>query len=263
LFDRVHGMRMLGTLGGPSSHGMALNQEGMAAGFADTADGQWHAFLYQPGAPLKDLGTLGGKISYASGINARGQVVGTASLPSEYRRAFLYDPQRGMVDLGTLGGRSSSASAINDHGVVVGVSETRQRKLHAFLHDGHRMIDLGALIGRGSSFATDINNAGHVVGTALIGDERMSWVWRNNTMTVHRGGKGLHLTHSINDREQVIGAIWDRRYRAATMWSNAAPVVGDSLWKIPFLLILAMTLAGLAVFFRKRYQGIALPSLAA
>ena len=261
LFDRAGGMHVLGTLGGPSSYGMALNQHGHAVGFADIANGDWHAFLYDGSEELKDLGTLGGRISYAADINNRGQVVGTAQLANGYRRAFLYEPGRGMINLGTLGGRISSATAINDNGIVAGASEMKNRRWHAFVHDGKRMIDLGALIGQGDSFATGINNAGHVVGTVLVGQERMSFVWRDNKMTVHRGGVGLNRTNAINDKGMVIGATFDRRYDAAVMRSNAPPVIPQEHTKMFTMIGTVLALAAAAVIYRKRFRGIQFPRM--
>ena len=254
LFDRARGLRELPTLGGPSSYGMTINDAGHAAGFSDTPSGDWHAFVYQGGEHLVDLGTLGGKISYANGMNNTGQVVGTATTSNDYRHAFLYDPAQGMRDLGTLGGRQSSATAINDAGSVVGASETKDRRWHAFVHDGKRMIDLGALIGFGSSFATDINNHGHVVGTVLTPDERLSFVWRDGKMSVHRGGKGLHLTNAINDGELLIGATYDLKMNAATMPSNAIPAVAKSGRKLFIYMGVVMFLAAFAVAYRRLWQ---------
>lgn len=251
LFERARGLRELPTLGGPSSYGMAINRQGHAAGMADTVTGDWHAFVYIGGDALVDLGTLGGKTSYASGMNNVGQVVGTATTPTEFRHAFLYDPVKGMLDLGTLGGRQSSATAVNDAGVVVGASETRDRRWHAFVHDGTRMVDLGALIGFGNSFATDINNNGHVVGTVLLPDERMSFVWRDGKMTVHRGGRGLHLTNAINDGEMMIGATYDRRMNAATMPSNAIAAVAKEPRKLFYLMTLALLVGAACVAWRR------------
>ncbi len=253
VYDRASGMRDLGTLGGPSSYGMAIDSQGNVAGFADTLSGDFHAFHLTRGGEMKDLGTLGGKISYASGMNNVGQVVGTAADPQGFRHAFLYDPVRGMVDLGTLGGRSSAATAINDQGVVVGASETGKRRWHAFVHDGTKMVDLGEKIGFGSSFATDINSAGHVVGTILRGEERLSFVWRNNTMTIHRGGHGLHLTNSITDKEIVVGATYNRRMDAATMTSTSPAVVARGGYEL-LTLIAVIVLAALAgVVANRRY----------
>lgn len=247
LFDKASGMRQLGTLGGESSYGMAINRAGNAVGFADTLAGDFHAFLYVKGEPMIDLGTLGGKISYASGINSHNQVVGTSAMHDGYRHAFLYDEARGMVDLGTLGGLSSSASAINDAGVVVGASQTRDRRWHAFIFENGKMTDLGKIIGKGASFATDINNAGHVVGTILIGDERQSFVWRDGKLTVHRGGKGLHLTNAINDGELVIGATFDRKLDAATMPSKARALVARGGWELTTLFFTMLGAAAVAV----------------
>ncbi|NHZ41717.1 HAF repeat-containing protein [Massilia aquatica] len=255
LFHRDSGMRVIGTLGGPSSYGMALNQDGVAVGFADIPGGDWHAFIDDGAGQLQDLGTLGGNISYASAVNKHRHVAGTAANEHGLRHAFLYTPENGMVDLGTLGGRQSSALAVNDAGVVVGASETADRRWRAFMHDGKRMVDLGALIGNYNSFATDINNAGHVVGTVLVGSERMSFVWRDNKMTLHRGGQGLHLTNSINDRELVIGATYDRSMSAATMASNAAPVVTRGGSELLTLIGAVLTMAGLGVLYRLRSRG--------
>jgi len=256
LYDRAGGMQVLGTLGGDNSHGTALNNAGAAVGFSDLANDEWHAFLYQPGEELKDLGTLGGKVSYANGINNKGQVVGAATLPDAYRHAFLYDPASGMRDLGTLGGRSSAATAINDSGVVVGASETAAHRWHAFVLDGQRMVDLGALIGRGDSYATGINSAGHVVGTVVLGDERMSFVWRDGKMLLHTSGKSLYLTNAINDAEQVIGATYDHGLDAAAMLSSTVPYVDHGGANLASLVALVLATAGASVIYRKRYRGL-------
>jgi len=52
----------LGTLGGEESHGLALNVQGHAAGVADTAAGDRHAFFWD-GGEMVVLGTLGGSAS--------------------------------------------------------------------------------------------------------------------------------------------------------------------------------------------------------
>ncbi|TDK65582.1 DUF3466 family protein [Sapientia aquatica] len=258
LYNRATGMQVLDTLGGTNSHGTALNNDGVAVGFSDTANGEWHAFVQQPGQAMKDLGTLGGKISYANGINNSGQIVGAATDVIEHRHAFIYDAEHGMVDLGTLGGRSSSATAINDKGMIVGASETADHRWHAFLYDGQKMIDLGAKIGRGESFATGINNAGHVVGTLRVGDDQMSFVWRNNKMTLHHSGKGLFITNAINDSEQVIGATYDHGLNAATMPSNMPPFVDQGYSKFIGQILMVIAVAGAGVIYRRRYKGILL-----
>ena len=47
----------LGTLGGTFSVGLAINASGQVTGFADTADGDIHAFLWD-GTTMQDLNAL-------------------------------------------------------------------------------------------------------------------------------------------------------------------------------------------------------------
>src|SRR5438270_209497 len=126
----------LGTLaGGTQSVAHGVNSLGWVVGTADTADGNFHAFL-ATGGPLLDLGTLGGKTSTSAGV---------------------------VQDLLTLGGRNSSATGINAAGQVVGNSDVSGGAIHAFLHTGGGLQDLGTLGGR-NSFAKAINSAGQIVG---------------------------------------------------------------------------------------------------
>src|ERR1700722_16389230 len=66
----------LGTLGGGSSTGYAINASGQVTGVAVTANGALHAFLYTPGSGMTDLGTLGGGESKGYGIKESGKETG-------------------------------------------------------------------------------------------------------------------------------------------------------------------------------------------
>jgi probable HAF family extracellular repeat protein len=87
-------MRDLGTLGGDTSYGYAINNSAEVAGVGYLSDGSSHAFRYDgtPGAGgvMHDLGTLGGTQSGAFAINNRGQVGGYSSLSDGTARAMLY-----------------------------------------------------------------------------------------------------------------------------------------------------------------------------
>src|SRR5262249_33935328 len=126
----------LGSLAGNYSDAADLNQAGQVVGYATTADGFNHAFLWDNGTMI-DLGTLGGTYSYAQGINDLGQVVGYAAVPGDVSsHAFLVTPHEGAWF------QDSDLDGRNDY-----------------------MIDLGSLNGSDSSQAADINNAGQVVGS--------------------------------------------------------------------------------------------------
>lgn len=162
----------LGTLDGPSSFAVRINDLGQVVGRADLASGFSRAFLYEDGV-MKDLGTLpGDTASFASDINDRGQVV-ARSVSASASRAFLW--QDGvMQDLGTLGGNLTEPSGINIRRQVVGRARTATSgtATRAFLWENGVMKDLNELIPAGSGWvllqATAINAAGQIVGNGTL-----------------------------------------------------------------------------------------------
>jgi probable HAF family extracellular repeat protein len=54
-----------------------------------TAEGEWHAFLWENGS-MTDLRTLGGGYSTASAINDGGEIVGESQTASCQCHAFLW-----------------------------------------------------------------------------------------------------------------------------------------------------------------------------
>jgi probable HAF family extracellular repeat protein len=161
----------LGTLGGCSSAGFAVNDAGQVAGYSYTTSGAQHAFLSGPaGGQLKDLGTLGGSSSVGTAVNASGQVAGAADTAGGAIHAFLSGPAGGALkDLGTLGGDFSSGIAVNAAGQVVGASDLTVGGLpQAFLYSGGQMLDLNDLIAPGSGFtlaqANGISDTAYIAG---------------------------------------------------------------------------------------------------
>jgi len=132
----VKPMRDLGTLGGPSSYGMAINMSNHVVGYSMLNNTNTvHAFLYN-GGKLIDLGSLspnvpGSDYSLAYGINNADQVVGYSYVAVgdfQKQAAFVYGADRlqiKMVNLNEVIGPAAkeywlfAATAINDHGQIV------------------------------------------------------------------------------------------------------------------------------------------------
>ena len=206
-------MKDLGTLGGYSSSGAAINNLGQIAGSSDifTDSTETRAFLYEKGV-MKNLGApAGANTSWATAINNKGQIVGTSFMPSlQHHHAFLY--QNGVMrDLGTLlGGAWSFAYGINDIGQIVGMSNNDDPSGYsrAFLYTpGSGMRDLGDLGGTGSTEAYAINNAGQVVGySRTASGKNHAFLYEGGSMhDLGDLGGDYSIAYAINNVGQVAG----------------------------------------------------------
>jgi len=189
------------SLGGTTSRGMAINNQGLVAGFSNLADGTRHAALWKDGI-ITNLGTLGGPGSTVPwpGINNNGVVVGI-SLTNEVDpldedwsceaggfipttsptttnlacRGFWWE--NGMMhELPTLGGTHGFATEVNGKGQIVGWAENQvhdptcvgvqQLQFHAVLWEPKKGTkqELPPLADDSASAATAINEQGQVVG---------------------------------------------------------------------------------------------------
>jgi probable HAF family extracellular repeat protein len=175
----------LGTLGGTSAEGVALNESDVVVGDSTTASGARHAFRWHSGT-MDDLGTLGGTTSGATGVNGSGEVVGFSANGAGRIRAFRIQAGGAMTGLGTLGGAQSFANAVNGSGQIVGWADTPSGAQHAFLFSSGHMTDIGRLVpGAVASQASDITSAGDVVGTATRGNgSTVGFLYRAGAVTL-------------------------------------------------------------------------------
>src|SRR5229473_3054973 len=145
-------MQDLGTLGGPDSTALVINERGQITGMSMTSSAinpntqlpTIDPFLWENGK-LIDLGTLGGAYGYPNMINSRGQIVGESDLAGDQTwHPFLWE--NGVLkDLGTLGGSYGEARWINDAGDAAGWSLFAGDQVgHATLWKEGKVIDLGA-----------------------------------------------------------------------------------------------------------------------
>jgi probable HAF family extracellular repeat protein len=226
-------MTDLGTLGGPDSWAMFVNNRGQIAGASytsdvidpDTMSPQIDAFLWENGK-MMDLGNLGGNNGSlgASGIvnalNNRGQVVGNMELPGgQSIHPFLWDGEK-LSDLGSFGGSFSTATGINDGGEVVGYSYFSGNPVkHAFLWRNGMMTDLDTVPGDPCSFAYNINSKGQIVGgsqNAKCDPFTHAVLWENgepgvdlNTLVSASTGLQLVVAYWINERSEIVGVGHD------------------------------------------------------
>ena len=191
----------LGTLGGPHSVGLSINDAGQITGAADISYDITHPFLYTNGQ-MQDLGTLGeGPNNVGNSINNAGQITGYSS-----GHAFLYSNGQ-ISDSCSLVCGFSYGSLIIDSVQVTGTSSTADGHGHAFLYSNGVMTDLGTLYG--GSYGTGINNAGQVTGYFYTAtDDNHAFLYANGQMTdLGTLGARRSLGESINNAGQVVGYV--------------------------------------------------------
>jgi len=123
----------LGTLGGPTSEALGIDDLGRVVGSARNANFNTRPFLWTSGAGMRDLGSLGGQphdFGEATSINAAGQVVGNSTTATGERRAFLWDAAHGMRDLNRMVDDPGTfllvtATRVSDTGWIVGNGRDR------------------------------------------------------------------------------------------------------------------------------------------
>jgi probable HAF family extracellular repeat protein len=218
---RADKIQDLGTLGGPDSNALVLNDRGQIAGvsfvnFIANPSGfpTIDPFFWENGE-MVDIGTLGGTQGAPNWMNTRGQVVGFSNLAGDQvGHAFLWDKKEGLKDLGTLEvGGFSSAIWINDAGEIVGFS-CGSTGCRAFLWKNEVMTDLGTVAGDACSGANSINSQGQTVGfgSADCNNEDHAFVSENagpavdlNTLVVPGSGLTVNNAVFINDRGEIAG----------------------------------------------------------
>jgi len=163
----------LGSLGGTSGYGLAVNRRGQVAGQSNLAgDVAAHAFLWDEGI-LKDLGTLGGTFSIPAWLNDEGDTVGGATTSGDQLFHATLWRDGVITDLGTLNSDGcSEALAINSVREIVGQSFACDGSAsEAFLWEDGSMVDLNTLIPSNSSlqllFAQNINDRGEIAGIGV------------------------------------------------------------------------------------------------
>ena len=224
----------LGTLGGPGSVAVAINNRGEVAGTAGNVPNLWgaaHAFLWTRKDGMIDLGPTGPRyLSYAGAMNDRGQVVGYANAPSGHYHAFVWSQQIGMLDIGTLGGWMSFARDINNSGMVVGTSYVAHGGMHAFVWKPDGGIrDLGTLPGGLESWGYFVNESGDVAGYSRAGyGAYHAFLWTQSKGMIDLGTLGGYYSEptAMNNSGDIVGYSWTASGEAhGFFWSKRTGMV--------------------------------------
>lgn len=231
---RQDGRRIeLGTFGGRESVMAGVNNSGVAAGSAQTADQSWRAFRYTPSGGMCQLDTLGGRSSNATALNERGDIVGHSDTYDGGFHAFV-DTGITLLDLGTLGGKNSYATAVNANGIVVGAAENAGGWRRAFMYKpGVGMLELPGTGGR-HSVATGINDSGAVVGAMQMPNRRWHAFLYDGQRTVDLGlmidVRASSFATAINNRGDVAGKVQplDQPSPLVFVYSNGRMQVRDN-----------------------------------
>jgi probable HAF family extracellular repeat protein len=199
----------LGSIGGPVSSALDINDSGQVVGWARTMTGVQHAFLFSNGS-MTDIGAGFGPFdNVANGINSSGAVVGTLFGTLGGPVGLLWTgsgPQFLMVAVGRIPPDPTVGLAINDSGDVCGT----------FFQPGALspgpigMVWVNGLAQRGAHEGTpvDINSSGFVVGDMARWTPTGLGLFHTVPVpppasTGYSGGESL----ALNDHGYVVGSI--------------------------------------------------------
>jgi probable HAF family extracellular repeat protein len=230
----------LGTLGGTSSMGVSISNNGWVAGVANLqGDQTHHAALWRRGQKIQDLGTLGGPDSNVDFPNKddRGLIAGYSdtSNPDPWNEDFCYSGtgmiclgflwQKGqMTPLATLGGNNAAALGANNRGQIAGFAENSTQDPDCIppqVLDWEAVIwgpqpgemhELYPLPGDAVGLATAINDEGQAVGTSGPCQSpnyiAHAVLWQKDGTPVdlgNFGGETGNAATAINSRGEIIG----------------------------------------------------------
>ena len=201
-------MAELPTLGGARSDGKAINNSGLAVGYADPSGGSEVAAQWDTTAPpLTAVELTGG--SMAGDVNDGGLIVG----------AGVWDSPATRRDLPVLGGGNGFAHGVNSNDVVVGFGPNAggQRRAQLWAPDlvgaYPTATELPSLSGDWSE-AYSISDAGFVVGESRVtGGDHHAFIWRtdlgmvdlNDLLPVGSIWDYLQVARDINEHGDVVG----------------------------------------------------------
>lgn len=214
----------LGTLGGERTTPTAVNDRGQVVGRSQTADGRWHAFLWDDGV-MTDL-TPDAQDGTATDVSNRGHVSGWVQpAPGEAADAFLW-----LDGATTVLAHDAYGIVVNERGQVGGgVAKPETWSDNPFVWTAGTRTDLtpppfpGARL---TSSIMDLNRRGQVLGLGEYDDDSdLAYVWSQGTFTELRAGGAVLRGVDLDDRGRVAGSVGlGGGLREAALWRDGAIV---------------------------------------
>lgn len=231
IWDSVHGMQDLGTLGGNTSYATGINDSGVVTGYSYLSHNHMtHAFIWTASGGMVDIGTpASGKSSQSSAINSVGNIAGAGAHPPNQTPAF-YSTAGGWQVLPynriNEGNYSNYAFAINDANQVTGQRYIKD-VLHGFLWDTNsgQVRFLAPLPGGLHAGGNGINSLGQICGEASDSHGHFIatlWEVPGRARVIGALNQTDSQAQSINDNQEVVGFNY---VLAGFYWSAATHIV--------------------------------------
>jgi probable HAF family extracellular repeat protein len=233
MFAVTYQLTVLGTLGGTRSEAHAINDLGHVVGLSETANGEFHGFLWTPEGGMQDLGLMSkywqfGIIQGSGPLDINGGGVIAGRLEIQGIVAFRRTPAEGVVELPRFGALWSLASAINQSGEIGGQLQGLPGYPYPvsviWTATGYEIVD-----DQPYAFGVhDLNDAGQAVGWAdVAGVTRPFFYTRTGSgwtrVEILAGDAGGAQALGLNGSGQVVG-IFSRMDggRSGFVWSATA-----------------------------------------
>ncbi|MFF1612192.1 hypothetical protein ACFVYA_30800 [Amycolatopsis sp. NPDC058278] len=218
-WDRQGRISALPTLGGEQGSAVAVNDAGVAVGWAFDGHEGVHAVRWAPDGSVTRLAALpGGGQTHVTGITGDGALLsGEATDAAGNQHAVRWTATGAITDLspGNQGNPGATAAAINDFGVIAGaVTEAGWPAPVVWKRDG-RQVRLGWPASPASATPRAINRAGVVVGSGYVDfAENRAVGWSASGTTVLEGARrsaavALNASGTIVGNVESVAARWD------------------------------------------------------
>lgn len=200
----------LGPLAGAQTYAMAINENGVVAGYSQPDANSARAWIWKNGIGLTDVGSFGGLDNRGLFVGPDDRLYGTSQDGSGVTRGFVWNGVT-LADIGSIApGDQVFPQSVNASGTIAGYTTTGGNTF-AFKLSGGTMTALGTLPGApmpASSSAYGINDAGQVVGVAswnLGGTRAFRTDATGSLVALGTLGANDSFAYAINATGDVVG----------------------------------------------------------